>query len=233
MSRLIYIADDDKDILNLVKMFLVSEGYEVEAFSTGDELFTAFENNPSDLVILDIMMPGTDGLTICNRLRAVSDVPIIMLTAKDSDLDYVAGITLGGDDYLTKPFRPTVLTMRVKALLRRVEMTSKSKEVEDVVCGDLRLSLKGHCVYCKDKELGLTSTEFDCMSVLMAHFEEAVSRETLLDEVWGYDKAVETRVTDETIRRIRKKLKTAGSKVGVHNKWGYGYKLSIIEEQSK
>lgn len=178
MSRLIYIADDDKDILNLVKMFLVSEGYEVEAFSTGDELFSAFESNPSDLVILDIMMPGTDGLTICNRLRAVSDVPIIMLTAKDSDLDYVAGITLGSDDYLTKPFRPTVLTMRVKALLRRVEMTNKSKGEDDVVCGDLRFSLKGHCVYCKGKELGLTSTEFDCMSVLMAHFEEKDVTET-------------------------------------------------------
>ena len=126
MGYSIYIAEDDKKIRELIHRFLESDGYAVISFENGDELLTAFRKNPADLVILDIMMPGTDGLEICSRLREFTDVPIILLTAKDSELDYVSGITQGSDDYLTKPFRPTILLMRVKALLRRVEM-SKNK----------------------------------------------------------------------------------------------------------
>ncbi len=109
MSDLIYIADDEEDIRNLVKMFLENEGYTVKSFENGDCLFEAFNEKEADLVILDIMMPGTDGLVICNQLRSKSDVPIIMLTAKDSDADYVAGITLGSDNYLIKPFHPIII----------------------------------------------------------------------------------------------------------------------------
>ena len=117
MGYSIYIAEDDKKIRELIHRFLESDGYAVISFENGDELLTAFRKNPADLVILDIMMPGTDGLEICSRLREFTDVPIILLTAKDSELDYVSGITQGSDDYLTKPFRPTILLMRVKALL--------------------------------------------------------------------------------------------------------------------
>ncbi len=130
MGYSIYIAEDDKKIRELIHRFLESDGYAVISFENGDELLTAFRKNPADLVILDIMMPGTDGLEICSRLREFTDVPIILLTAKDSELDYVSGITQGSDDYLTKPFRPTILLMRVKALLRRVEM-SKNKISEE------------------------------------------------------------------------------------------------------
>ncbi|MFR4406767.1 MAG: response regulator transcription factor [Anaerovoracaceae bacterium] len=122
MGHSIYLADDEKSIRELLHSFLASDGYTVRSFESGDALLEAFRQDPAELVILDIMMPGTDGLTVCRELRAVSDIPIILLTAKDSELDYVMGISQGSDDYLTKPFRPTILLMKVKALLRRVEM---------------------------------------------------------------------------------------------------------------
>jgi DNA-binding response OmpR family regulator len=125
MGASIYIADDEKNIRDLITKFLECDGYSVTAFETGDELMEEFLKKPCELVILDIMMPGTDGLTICRQLRTITDVPIIMLTAKDSEYDYVRGITLGGDDYLTKPFRLTTLLMRVKSLLRRMDMNTK------------------------------------------------------------------------------------------------------------
>ncbi len=225
MKKLIYIADDDENILNIVKMFLESNGYDVKTFTTGDSLFDEFNKKSPDLIILDIMMPGTDGLTICNKIRNISSVPIILLTAKDSDCDYIEGITLGSDDYLTKPFKPTILTMRVKSLLRRVEMTDNTSKNDDITCGDLVLSNKKRNICCNNKEINLTQTEFLCLSYLMKHFKEAVSRESLLNEVWGYDNSVETRVTDETIRRIRKKLISHNSNIVIANKWGYGYIL--------
>ncbi len=225
MHDLIYLADDEESIRNLVKMFLESEGYSVNTFETGDALAEAFAKKPADLVILDIMMPGTDGLTLCNTLRNISSVPIILLTAKDSDTDYIAGITLGSDDYMTKPFRPTILTMRVKALLRRTQLLQTQKESTDLICGNLLLSKKKHCIYCNEIATDFTATEFSCLSYLMHHFSEAVSREQLLSAVWGYDNTVETRVTDETIRRIRKKLQHVNSSVIISNKWGYGYIL--------
>ncbi len=224
----IYLADDDLDIQRLLEIFLKNEGYEVKTFDTGDALFDAFMAEQPDLVILDIMMPGSSGFTICQKLREISDVPIILLTAKDSDADYVAGISLGSDDYLVKPFNPTILGMRCKALLRRVNM-NKDKKDDSFACGDLNYSKKEHAIYVNDTELSLTKTEFLCLKYMMAHFAEAVSRESLLENVWGYDNVVETRVTDETIRKIRKKLKEVNSQSIIKNKWGYGYMLQERE----
>lgn len=232
MNETIYIADDDKDILNLVKMFLVSENYKVVTFDNGDDLYDAFLKKPCDLAILDIMMPGTDGLSICNQLRKISSVPIILLTAKDSDTDYIEGITLGSDDYLTKPFRPTILTMRVKALLRRVQMERKTGEEEPIHFGDLAMNLKEHSIKCRGKDISFTSTEFSCMALLLQNAGKAVSKKELLSKVWGYDSEVETRVTDEVIRRIRKKLSQCKSTVAILTKWGFGFILVNSEENS-
>lgn len=231
MKDIIYLADDEENIRNIVKMFLESEGYVVEVFDNGDKLYSKFLNKPSNLVILDIMMPGTDGLTLCNKIRNISDVPIILLTAKDSDSDYIAGITLGSDDYLTKPFRPTILNMRVKALLRRIKMTKKSVTKENYICGNLYLLEQQHMICCNEEEIKFTLTEFDCLSYLMKHFNMAISRQQLLNDVWGYDNMVETRVTDETIRRIRKKLSKINCNVVITNKWGYGYILQEVKDE--
>ena len=225
----IYIADDEKNIRDLIKSFLESDGYRVWAFETGDALMGAFQAAPADLVILDIMMPGTDGLTICQQLRAKTDVPIIMLTAKDSEYDYVQGITIGSDDYLTKPFRPTTLLMRVRSLLRRMEMNSRRpvqpEEPDDLVVGDLTFSAEANTISCNGKGIGFTQM----LSYMMQKPGKAYARDKLLETIWGYETEVETRVTDETLRRIRRKLSLAGSSVCVQTIWGYGYKLEVSE----
>ena len=230
MGHSIYLADDEKSIRGLLHSFLASDGYTVRSFESGDALLEAFCQEPAELVILDIMMPGTDGLTVCRELRAVSDIPIILLTAKDSELDYVMGISQGSDDYLTKPFRPTILLMKVKALLRRVEMDRGKTAAEDELhYGDIRYSATENAIFYGTAPVSLTQTELRLLSYMMKQPEKAYSREELLSAVWGFDSEVETRVTDETLRRIRKKLLQAGSTVSVSTIWGFGYKLKGAE----
>ena len=230
MEHSIYLADDEKSIRELLHSFLASDGYTVRSFESGDALLEAFRQEPAELVILDIMMPGTDGLTVCRELRAVSDIPIILLTAKDSELDYVMGISQGSDDYLTKPFRPTILLMKVKALLRRVEMDRGKTAAEDELhYGDIRYSATENVIFYGAAPVSLTQTELRLLSYMMKQPEKAYSREELLSAVWGFDSEVETRVTDETLRRIRKKLLQAGSTVSVSTIWGFGYKLKGAE----
>lgn len=232
MSHSIYIADDERNIRDLIKSFLESDGYEVSAFETGDELKAAFDEKPADLVILDIMMPGTDGLTVCKQLREESGVPIIILTAKDSEYDYVHGITIGSDDYLTKPFRPTALLMRVRSLLRRMDMNEKSDHSskaseEDTSIGDLTFSSSRNEILCSGKPIKLTRTELKMLSYMMKNPDKAYSREELLEAIWGFDTKVETRVTDETLRRIRKQLSACESNVSVKTMWGFGYRIEV------
>ena len=230
MGHSIYLADDEKSIRELLHSFLASDGYTVRSFESGDALLEAFHQEPAELVILDIMMPGTDGLTVCRELRALSDIPIILLTAKDSELDYVMGISQGSDDYLTKPFRPTILLMKVKALLRRVEMDRGKTAAEDELhYGDIRYSATENAIFYGTAPVSLTQTELRLLSYMMKQPEKAYSREELLSAVWGFDSEVETRVTDETLRRIRKKLLQAGSTVSVSTIWGFGYKLKGAE----
>ena len=232
MSHSIYIADDEKNIRDLIKSFLESDGYEVSAFETGDELKAVFDEKPADLVILDIMMPGTDGLTLSRKLREESSVPIIILTAKDSEYDYVQGITIGSDDYLTKPFRPTALLMRVRSLLRRMDMNEKGDRSskmsdEDISIGDLTFSGRRNEILCGGRPVKLTRTELKMLSYMMKNPEKAYSRDELLNAIWGYDTKVETRVTDETLRRIRKQLSACESNVSVRTMWGFGYRIEV------
>ena len=232
MSHSIYIADDEKNIRDLIKSFLESDGYEVSAFETGDELKAVFDEKPADLVILDIMMPGTDGLTLCRKLREKSSVPIIILTAKDSEYDYVQGITIGSDDYLTKPFRPTALLMRVRSLLRRMDMNEKGDRSskmsdEDISIGDLTFSGRRNEILCGGRPVKLTRTELKMLSYMMKNPEKAYSRDELLNAIWGYDTKAETRVTDETLRRIRKQLSACESNVSVRTMWGFGYRIEV------
>lgn len=228
MRYTIYIADDEDNIRELIRTFLESDGYTVKAFRTGDDLYSEFLLAPADLVILDIMMPGTDGMTICQKLRKITTVPIIMLTAKDSEFDYVRGITLGSDDYLTKPFRPTALLMRVRSLLRRTELDKtdvSGKATGNLSLGDLAFNQIKNEITCKGIPLHLTPTELKLLTHMMRNTEKSYSREELLNEIWDFNSAVETRVTDEAVRKIRKKLSAAGSNVRIETLWGFGYCL--------
>lgn len=233
MRKLIYVADDEKNIRNLVKIFLEKEGYQVKVFENGDLLLDAFGKKECDLIILDVMMPGSNGLIVCTKLREISDVPIIMLTAKDTEEDYISGLSLGSDDYFTKPFSPVKLTMRVKAMLRRVDMYSHaqvSKNDADIFYGDIKISPINLTVYCNQEFLSLTKTEFNLLAYLAENKEKAVSRQELLNIVWGYDSAVESRATDDTVKRLRRKLDKAGSDVSIDTVWGHGFKIGIKTE---
>ncbi|MCL1877626.1 MAG: response regulator transcription factor [Defluviitaleaceae bacterium] len=234
MRKLIYVADDEKNIRNLVRAFFEKEGWSVEVFDNGDLLLDAFLKKASDLVVLDIMMPGSNGFIICTKLREVSDVPIIMLTAKDTEEDYVSGLALGSDDYFTKPFSPVKLTMRVKALFRRVDMFGQKDDATDeIICGDIKISHGGMTAVCKNEPLPLTKTEFSLLSYLAENDDKAVSRQELLNVIWGYDSAVESRATDDAVKRLRRKLTDAGSEVCIDTVWGYGFKIGGKCEKSK
>lgn len=234
MGALIYLADDDPGLLEVFSAFLANAGYDVCAFPTGDDLAAAFSQREPNLVVLDIMMPGTDGLTVCKNLRAVSDVPIVMLTAKDSEMDYLHGLAIGADDYLIKPFSPSMLVMRVKALLRRVDMgKNASAGASEIAFGDISLSETAHEAHVAGKPIELTMTEFALLRCLLEGKGSAVSRDALLSKVWGFNAEVETRVTDETVRRVRRKLRDAGSSTSVKAVWGYGYKLEAGNAQDQ
>lgn len=228
MNSTIYLADDEQDIRDILIEFLGNAGYKVKGFATGDELYNAFTLEECDLVILDVMMPGNDGLTICKKIREISQVPIIILTAKETEADQMKGFMYGSDDYLVKPFSPSLLVLRVNALLRRANM---NKTESNVTFGDIIFSEKDHTATCNNKDIGLTMTEFSLLECLITDAGTAISRNDILDKVWGIDTDdVETRVVDETIRRIRQKLKACSSSVVISAVWGYGYKLEIKDE---
>lgn len=225
-KKLIYIADDDENIRQIIKTFLSSDGYQVEDFETGDLLLERFRQAECDLAILDVLMPGSDGFTVCAALREKSTVPIIMLTARDSENDYAMGLGLGSDDYITKPFSAMALLMRVRAIFRRIEFESQKHAPDSsrtIQFGSLFLNENKRHIAFHEKPLALTPTEYEVLKYLMIHAERAVSREELLNTVWGYETAVETRATDDTVRRLRQKLEGCG--VSIAAVWGYGFRL--------
>lgn len=231
MPKKIYIGDDEKNIRDLIKIFLEKEGFEVESFANGDDLMKACSVSMPDLVVLDIMMPGTDGLSVCSMLRQSSDdLLIIIVSAKDTPYDRVTGLTLGSDDYLVKPFLPLELVARVKALLRRSggaydghdEENSKNN---DISFASLRISPELRKVEIDGKELALTPTEFDFLKYMAEHQERAVSREELLKNLWQMDWQADTRAADDLVKRLRKKLRENHSTVRIETVWGFGFRL--------
>lgn len=225
MAALIYVCDDEKNIRDLIKTFLEEEGYQIEVFGNGDSLFETFLEKEPDLIILDVMMPGTDGFSVTAKIRKKSDLPILLLTARDTDADYITGFTAGCDDYFTKPFSPVKLTMRVAAILKRLEKEKSITNNGVFKYADFSLDTGLKSASIGDKEVKLTSTEFEIMEYFLKNKDRAVSRNELLENIWGYDAMVETRVTDDTIKRIRKKLALYESKLKIETVWGFGFKL--------
>ena len=225
MNKLIYIADDDDNIRNLLKTFLEREGFHVTGFPTGDKLFEVFSNSPADLIILDVMMPGHDGFFILKEIRKTSNVPIIMLTAKDSDTDYIQGLDMGSDDYFTKPFSPVKLVTKVKSILQRRESFLENKEIDtsNLTYADITLNIKNKTATLKDQDLQLTPNEYALLSYLIINKDRAIPRMELLDKIWGYETEVETRVADDTVKRLRKKI--TDSDAVISTVWGYGFRL--------
>ena len=230
LKRSIFIADDDENIRGAIKTFLENEGYLVTAFENGDMLLQFFVSNRSDLIILDVMMPGSDGFTVCKAIREISTVPIIMLTARDSDLDYVTGLSLGSDDYFTKPFSAISLVMRVKAIFRRIEFEKQNTTTDSktISYGNISIDTKNKEVSLSGDIITLTPNEYDLLKYLCQNNDRAVSRDELLENIWGYQMEIETRATDDTVRRLRKKIQE--SNILIEAVWGFGFKLKVRDE---
>ncbi len=227
MKRTISIAEDDANIRTLIGLFLENEGYEVQQYENGDALLASFLEKPVDLVILDIMMPGTDGLTLCASLRKKSNVPIIIVSARDSEADRIAGITLGSDDYLTKPFSPIELVARVKALFRRLELDRGAGQMgERAEAGNVTIDLTIREANVNGIRMDLTPTELMLLAYLIKKSPSAVSREELLKNVWKFDFDIDTRATDDVMKRLRKKLTAARASIQIETVWGFGFKLT-------
>lgn len=219
MQKLIYIADDEQNIRQMMKAFLESEGYAVEVFSNGAEIRRAVRQKTPDMIILDVMMPGEDGFALCRRIRGLADCPILFLTAKTEEADVLTGLGLGGDDYLTKPFRVAELRARVAAHLRREQRTPHAR----LRRGALDFDLGERAVYWKDTPLKLTRGEYAICEYLAMHPGQTFSKEQLYEAAFGYDGEADASAVTEHIKNIRAKLRPAGESP-IETVWGVGYK---------
>jgi len=201
MTR-IMVVDDELDIAEMLGIILTSEGFDVDLVNHGEEVLSAFASQPADLVLLDLMLPGIDGIEVCRRLRAISSVPIIMLTAKSEPDDVVFGLDAGADDYILKPPRRPELIARVRACLRRGEST----QVDLVRVGDLCIDVQGHQVSREGVAIQLTPLEFDLLNTLARSPTRVFSRDELLETVWGYRHTADTRLVNVHVQRLRAKI---------------------------
>lgn len=218
----ILVVDDEQRIIDLAKMYIEQEGYRVNSATDGSEALHMILNATPALVVLDLMLPGMDGLEVCRRVRAQSEVPIIMLTARSDDIDKIVGLELGADDYLTKPFNPRELVARIKAILRRSDR-KQSTEEQPIILGNLSINPSHRSVMVGDKAIDLRMKEFDLLQTLAENPNIVFSREKLLNVVWGYDFAGETRTVDVHIAHLRHKLGKMSPTI--ETVWGVGYKL--------
>ena len=224
MKGKILVVDDERPLVEIVKYNLEEEGFTVVPAYDGEEAMRLAMAEKPQLIILDIMMPGQDGFAVCRQLRDRINAPIIMLTAKDAEIDKVLGLELGADDYITKPFSPRELVARVKAALRRVQMQERPQQV--LTCGKLKLSPETMEVWGKEEKIELTHKEFSLLYYLLRHNGFVFSRKKLLEEVWGYDYFGDERTVDVTVRRLREKIEDdPGNPLYLHTKRGVGYYL--------
>lgn len=229
MAKKVLVVDDEKPISDIIKFNLEKEGYEVIVAYDGEEALEKVEDDSPDLIILDLMLPKIDGLEVAKRVRVKHSTPIIMVTAKDSELDKVLGLELGADDYVTKPFSNRELVARVKANLRRQEAvtTATDNRTADIKIGDLIIHPDAYTVTKRGENINLTRREFELLHYLARHLGQVINREHLLQTVWGYDYFGDVRTVDVTVRRLREKIEDNPS----HPEWlvtrrGVGYYLA-------
>jgi len=227
MSKLkILLVDDDPNIRQLLNLYLEKEGFEVTMADRGDTALKLFRESPPNLILLDIMLPGMDGWQVCREVRKVSNIPIIMLTAKDETFDKVLGLELGADDYVAKPFDMKELVARIKAVSRRFQ-PNEAPEKELVFPG-LTININQSTVKYLGRELDMPPKELELLYFLASHPSMVFTREQLLEQVWGYDYFGDSRTVDVHVKRLREKL-TEGESLGwlIKTVWGVGYKFEV------
>ncbi len=216
------VVDDEKLIVKGLKFSLEQEGMQVDCAYDGEEAVTMAKASEYDVVLLDVMLPKFNGYEVCQQIREFSDMPIIMLTAKDDDMDKILGLEYGADDYITKPFNILEVKARIKAILRR--SSKKETESKGATYGALTIDCDSRRVYIEGKEVNLTAKEFDVLELLVFHPNKVYDRDSLLDLVWGKDYPGDARTVDVHIRRLREKIeKNPSEPKYVHTKWGVGY----------
>jgi two-component system response regulator VicR len=229
MSIKILIVDDEPPIVEMLAYNLKRANYSVLVARDGQEALDIARSDSPDLIILDLMLPKLDGLEVCRSLRRERDVPIIMLTARDGEVDRVVGLELGADDYVVKPFSVRELMSRVKAVLRRTTRRTEDGAGEAVCAGDLRVDPARREARWGDAELALTALEFDLLHTLACHEGQVLTREQLLEMVWGYDYYGDLRAVDAAVKRLRRKLRAAAPKADlIVTIRGVGYKLTAL-----
>lgn len=235
MDKKILVVDDEKPIADILQFNLQKEGYEVICAYDGEEAIKLVEEEQPDLILLDIMLPQRDGMEVCREVRKKYEMPIIMLTAKDSEIDKVLGLELGADDYVTKPFSTREILARVKANLRRHQVlpTEQEKsENHDITIGPLVIRPDAYVVSKRGETIELTHREFELLHYLAKHIGQVMTREHLLQTVWGYDYFGDVRTVDVTVRRLREKIEDSPSHpIWIVTRRGVGYYLRIPEQE--
>jgi DNA-binding response OmpR family regulator len=226
-SESILIVEDESSIASFVALYLKNAGYAVRTVATGGEALQHVAGDPPSLIVLDLMLPDIDGIEVCRRIRKSSDLPILMLTARDEDVDKIIGLEVGADDYLTKPFNPRELVARVKSILRRSTAERRQPETAVIQHGDLTVDAGRREARVGGQEVQLAPKEFDLLWELLDHRGLVLTRDQLLERVWGYTFAGDTRTVDVHVRQIRRKLGDASPIVTV---WGVGYKVSPAKD---
>lgn len=219
----VLVVEDEQSIASFVALYLKNAGYSVRTAATGSEALSQVAAEQPSLIVLDLMLPDIDGIEVCRRIRQRSDVPILMLTARDEDVDKIIGLEVGADDYLTKPFNPRELVARVKSILRRSAPDRPRRESRVIQHGDLAVDAGRREVRVRGEEVQLAPKEFDLLWELLDHRGLVLTRDQLLERVWGYTFAGDTRTVDVHVRQLRRKLGDASPIVTV---WGVGYKVS-------
>lgn len=224
MAEKILVVDDEPILLKGLKFSLEQDDYQVEVAVDGLEAYEKIMNNDYDLVVLDLMLPEIDGLEVCRKVRETSMVPIIILTAKGEDSSKVLGLEYGADDYLTKPFNILELKARIKAILRRVNVSESTNATSVLVMGEFTINTLGRKVAIDGREINLTAKEFDLLLLLVINKDKVFSREELLETIWGYEYFGDVRTVDVHVRRLREKIETNSSQPEyILTKWGVGY----------
>ncbi len=225
MPKKILLVDDEPLILKGLKYSLEQDGYQTDSAMDGEEALKKFFSGEFDLILLDVMLPGLDGIEVCQRIRERSNVPIIMLTAKGEDMDKILGLEYGADDYMTKPFNILEVKARIKSIFRRSQPVQETAEERRVVrVHDLEVNCQSRTVTLGGEMIRLTAKEFDLLQLLITHRGKVYNREELLESVWKYDYMGEVRTVDVHIRRLREKIERDSSKLEfILTKWGVGY----------
>lgn len=219
----IYVVDDQDNIRSLINQYLQKEGYTVESFRSVEELALRLESGYPDMLILDIMLPGQDGLDFCRQLRQVSRIPVIFISARRKALDRITGLEIGGDDYLAKPFSPRELVARVRSVFRRTMVPPDPQDY--LLSGNLKLIPGDRMVLVAGEELSLSAKEYDLLALLAQNPQRTFNRQELLDRIWGYDYEGSERAVDDLVKRLRRKLNDNASETNIETIWGYGYRL--------